>query len=355
MSKIRKIWKIIVVVTAYLYIPLMITMLFNGNAAKYADVPIEVTDSNIKGRKVNIVYNNAVQAVSLNDFVAMSVAKEYNKGGSQGSSSESASNSSSVIASNSNGSSGSISGIADQEQMVKALAVVIRSDVVCQMNKRNEIDSDQLENGFLTRSQMKSKWGNDWQNVFKQIRQWVDETDNQIIEYKENYIRAMYTRVSPGKTMSGSRLLGEEYEYLAEIDCAKDTESPDYMVTTEFDNSKIISIVRDWKKKTGMDCGIDESNPAGDIQITAKTDEGYITGMQVGDLCMSGEQFASMMGLKSAYLTLEYKKDSIRITSKGVGMGFGMSLYSANIMALDGSDYQEIIKHFYPECIITSL
>lgn len=165
----------------------------------------------------------------------------------------------------------------------------------------------------------------------------------------------MYTRVSPGKTMSGSRLLGEEYEYLAEIDCAKDTESPDYMVTTEFDNSKIISIVRDWKKKTGMDCGIDESNPAGDIQITAKTDEGYITGMQVGDLCMSGEQFASMMGLKSAYLTLEYKKDSIRITSKGVGMGFGMSLYSANIMALDGSDYQEIIKHFYPECIITSL
>lgn len=333
MSKIRKIWKIIVVVTAYLYIPLMITLLFNGNAAKYADVPVEVTDGSIKGRKVNIVYNNAVQAVSLNDFVAMSVAKEYNKGGSQGSS----------------------SGIADQEQMVKALAVVIRSDVVCQMNKRNEIDSDQLENGFLTRSQMKSKWGNDWQNVFAQIRQWVDETDNQIIEYKENHIRAMYTRVSPGKTMSGSRLLGEEYEYLAEIDCAKDTESPDYMVTTEFDNSKIISIVRDWKKKTGMDCGIDESNPSGDIQITAKTDDGYITGMQVGDLCMSGEQFASMMGLKSAYLTLEYKKDSIRITSKGVGMGFGMSLYSANIMALDGSDYQEIIKHFYPECIITSL
>lgn len=351
MSKIRKIWKVIVVVTAYLYIPLMITLLFNGNAAKYADVPIELTDGSIKGRKVNIVYNNAVQAVSLNDFVAMSVAQEYNMGGSSGS----ASNSSSGSASNSNGSSGSSSGIVDQEQMVKALAVVIRSDVVCQMNKRNEIDSNQLENGFLTRSQMKSKWGNDWQNVFAQIRQWVDETDNQIIEYKENYIRAMYTRVSPGKTMSGSRLLGEEYEYLAEVDCAKDTESPEYMVTTEFDNSKIISIVRDWKKKTGMDCGIDESNPSGDIQITAKTDDGYITGMQVGDLCMSGEQFASMMGLKSAYLTLEYKKDSIRITSKGVGMGFGMSLYSANIMALDGSDYQEIIKHFYPECIITSL
>lgn len=351
MSKIRKIWKVIVVVTAYLYIPLMITLLFNGNAAKYADVPIELTDGSIKGRKVNIVYNNAVQAVSLNDFVAMSVAQEYNMGSSSGS----ASNSSSGSASNSNGSSGSSSGIADQEQMVKALAVVIRSDVVCQMNKRNEIDSNQLENGFLTRSQMKSKWGNDWQNVFAQIRQWVDETDNQIIEYKENYIRAMYTRVSPGKTMSGSRLLGEEYEYLAEVDCAKDTESPEYMVTTEFDNSKIISIVRDWKKKTGMDCGIDESNPSGDIQITAKTDDGYITGMQVGDLCMSGEQFASMMGLKSASLTLEYKKDSIRITSKGVGMGFGMSLYSANIMALDGSDYQEIIKHFYPECIITSL
>ena len=327
MSKIRKIWKVVVVATAYLYIPLMITLLFNGNAAKYADVPIEITDSEIKGRKVNIVYNNAVQAVSLNDFVAMSVAREYNTSG----------------------------GIADQEQMIKALAVIIRSDVVCQMNKRNEIDSNQLENGFLTRSQMKSRWGDEWQQTFTQIREWVNETDNQIIKYKENYVRAMYTRVSPGKTMSGSRLLGEEYEYLAEIECAKDTESPDYMVTTEYDNARLLTIVRDWKKKTGMDCGIDESNPSGDIQITAKTDDGYITGMQVGDLCMSGEQFASMMGLNSAYLTLEYKKDCIKITSKGVGMGFGMSIYSANIMALEGSSYQEIVKHFYPECIITSL
>ena len=99
MSKIRKIWKIIVVVTAYLYIPLIITLLFNGNAAEYADVPVEVTDGSIKGRKVNIVYNNAVQAVSLNDFVAMSVAKEYNS------------------VANSSGSSG----IADQEQMMLSL------------------------------------------------------------------------------------------------------------------------------------------------------------------------------------------------------------------------------------------
>ena len=77
--------------------------------------------------------------------------------------------------------------------------------------------------------------------------------------------------------------------------------------------------------------------------------------LQVGDLVMSGEEFAQMMGLNSAYLSVEYRKDSIKITSKGVGMGFGMSLYTANIMSLDGENYQKIIKHFYPECIILSL
>lgn len=327
MAKVRRIWKFLVITTAYLYIPIIVTLSFDGNASRYADVPVDVRNGDIEGRKVNIIYNNAVQAVSLDDFVAMSVAREYNADKDSG----------------------------DQKEMIKALAVIIRSDVVCQMNKRSETDSDRLENGFMTRSQMKSRWGDKWQDIFSQIQAWVAETENSVITYRDNYIRAMYTRVSPGRTMSGARLIGEEYAYLAEVECPRDTESPEYSVAEEYDKARLISAVRDWKKKTGMDCGIDESNPANDIQITAKTDDGYITGVQVGDVCMSGEEFASMMGLNSAYLSFEYKKDSLKITSRGVGMGFGMSMYTANIMAVEGVGYKEIIKHFYPECIITGL
>ena len=320
--RIRKIGKWLVLITAYLYIPLLVTFMLKGNRSGSLDIP--VGKSVITGPKVNIVYNNGSQAVSLEDFVTMAVAREYSRDSN---------------------------GTGDQDEMLKALAVLIRTDVVCQMDGRNVIDSTSLENGYLRKSQMKTLWGKNWQETYNKIAGLVKETSGQVIKYQEKCVRTMYTRVSTGKTMSGSRLLGEEFTYLAEVECPKDLESPDYQVTKEFTGSEILSCIKEKKKETG----IDTDNPCQDIQVVSKTDEGYVTGMQVGDLVMSGEEFAQMMGLNSAYLSVEYRKDSIKITSKGVGMGFGMSLYTANIMSLDGENYQKIIKHFYPECIILSL
>jgi stage II sporulation protein D len=65
---------------------------------------------------------------------------------------------------------------------------------------------------------------------------------------------------------------------------------------------------------------------------------------------MSGEKFADMFGLKSAFFAFEYRDGSVKITTKGVGSGFGMSIYTANLMAADGSGLEEILKKFYPTC-----
>jgi stage II sporulation protein D len=330
MSKWRKAWKTLVAVTAYLYIPMLITLAFTGNGS---DVFIDVDDSALSGRRVNIIYDNATQTVGLDDFVAMVVARE-------------------VISACAYTKVSTTLNFTDDTETLRALAVLVRSDIVRQMGKREEIDSDRLETAFCTKSEMKKAWGDDWKSAFESLREIVGSTDGKFLTYEGNAIRGLYTRVSSGKTLSGSKLLGDEYVYLTEIECEKDEKAADFSSVTEFDNTKILSCVNAWEKKNNTDTGLDSSNPSGDIQITAKTDEGYITGVQVGDLCMSGEKFADMFGLKSAFFAFEYRDDSVKITTKGVGCGFGMSIYTANLMAADGSGFEEILKKFYPTCEI---
>lgn len=334
----RRIWKWIVIITAYIYIPVMVTLALAGDTGKGADIAVDAARA--EGKRVNIIYNNASVEVTLNDYVAMAVALVYNDAD--------------VIMGRSC-SEAELNATDSWRELVKALAVLVRSDVACQMADREVIDSDRLENTFMTKSNMKALWGEDWRAVFDTVRELVNASGSEVLTYNGAYVRAMYTELSVGKTMSGAKLLGEEYAYLTQIECAWDMNSPDYTETVEFNAKELLECTDTWKKKSGMDTGIDTKNPCQDIQVIAKTDDGYITGMQVGDLCMSGEEFADMCGLKSAYLSLEFTSTSVKITRKGVGMGFGMSLYTANIMAGTGSGYQDIIKHFYPECIIGSL
>ena len=53
--RIRKIGKWLVLITAYLYIPLLVTFMLKGNRSGSLDIP--VGKSVITGPKVNIVYN----------------------------------------------------------------------------------------------------------------------------------------------------------------------------------------------------------------------------------------------------------------------------------------------------------
>ena len=125
-------------------------------------------------------------------------------------------------------------GTGAQDEMRKALAVLIRTDVVCQMDGRNVIDSTSLENGYLRKSQMKTLWGKNWQETYNKIAGLVKETSGQVIKYQDKCVRTMYTRVSTGKTMYVSRVLGEEFTYLEEVECPKLQESPDYQETKEY-------------------------------------------------------------------------------------------------------------------------
>ena len=69
--------------------------------------------------------------------------------------------------------------------------------------------------------------------------------------------------------------------------------------------------------------------------------------MKFGNHEISGVEVRSLLGLKSTNFEIKKETDKIKFTVKGYGHGVGMSQTGADSMAKQGSNYEEIIHHFY--------
>ena len=70
--------------------------------------------------------------------------------------------------------------------------------------------------------------------------------------------------------------------------------------------------------------------------------------MKICGTAYSGTQLRKLLGLPSTLITISSTEDTITIETKGYGHRVGMSQYGADAMAVAGSNYIEILAHYYP-------
>lgn len=99
-------------------------------------------------------------------------------------------------------------------------------------------------------------------------------------------------------------------------------------------------------KEKYEDIQIDFGNEE-DLKITEYTDSGRVKTVKFGNYELSGVETRTLLGLKSTNFEIIKEDDKIKFQVKGYGHGVGMSQTGANTMAKGGSNYEEIIKHFY--------
>ena len=304
----------IVVICVYLCVPALITLAVSGKA------DTEFESGEIYGPRVNVQYGSAVKTVEVNKFVEMVLASVYEEN--------------------------------DKPEMLKALGIVVRTNIYRIMGDKKEIDSDELAMNYYTSSEMRDEWGSSYQERAQIIKESVSATGQRVIKYSGNLIDARFTRLTNGKTLSGSKYLGEEYAYLKEVDCPKDMENENFYTHVTFKGKELAKLINNKYKNAN----IREDTAAQDIQIVSKTEDGYIVKLQIGNAVIGGEAFASMVGVKSAFFTIETSNEgSVRIVSKGDGTGLGMSLNTANSMAAQDSTYTDIIQNFFDNVEVISL
>lgn len=210
-----------------------------------------------------------------------------------------------------------------EPQALQAQAVLVRTAVYSQI-----LDSGsgtKLPDGFWISSDMREQWGRDYRANYAKLKEAVQSTGGQVLMYGDAPAKAPYCRLTNGSTRDGQEVLGSaDYPYLKIRECPLDAEAAEQVQTVVLEE---------------MDAEILEIDTAG-----------YVLSVRVGEETLNGEEFRKAHGLASGCFTFKSYDGKLRVTTRGVGHGLGMSQYTASCMAKDGASCEEILAYFFEGC-----
>lgn len=207
-----------------------------------------------------------------------------------------------------------------EEEALKAQAVIVRTSVYKSIKEGGT--QVVLEDDFWTEEEMRQQWGSSYSGHYRKMQNAWNDTEGQVVMYGENLANTPFTRLTNGNTRDGKEVLGsEDYPYLKIKDCPLDIEAAEQIQTVTVDDM--------------------------DAEVTAMDTAGYVTSVRVGQETVNGEEFRQTYGLASSCFILQKYDGKLRITTRGVGHGLGLSQYTANGMAKEGKDVSEILQYFF--------
>lgn len=177
--KARELFSLLVII---FLLPYVVTLFMNGAHIK--------TSSRVKEDYVKVQVGTRVEEIVWEKYLAGVLAKEM---------------------------------AADSElEALKAQAVILRSGFYEKLDHdRKTIFTDD----FYSMEELEQEWGEETETCKENLKRAVQETDQMILQYQDQYVMLPYHKLSAGKTRSGQEVFGgESYPYLPARDCPKDLE-----------------------------------------------------------------------------------------------------------------------------------
>jgi len=229
-----------------------------------------------------------------------------------------------------------------EEEAIKAQAVLARSTLKKGLKDGSVTQSDLERIASNLKEDMEKK---EFLKNYEIIEGYVRQTKGEVLMYENQICEGSFHRVSAGATRDGAEVFGNDtYAYIAGVESAMDMESADYMKGHYFTPEELYAAL----KEMYPDSEVDTEKIEDSIEIVARDAKGYILEMEVGNVPCSGEEFRKVLNLNSSNFTLSKMGNEIRFLCRGVGHGLGMSQFGANKLALQGKDYKDILKYYFP-------
>ena len=227
-------------------------------------------------------------------------------------------------------------------EALKAQAVVLRTELY-----RTEKEKQTLLDKCLTQTQMKKKWGTKYEENLKKCQQAVQETKGIVLWYHETIAWTPFHQSSNGKTRDVQEVLGNaDYPYITAKECPLDKAAEDEIQVHLIEYKEIQKRCREFlvaeeQKKAENGYGYE------DFEIQEWDSSGYVRKMRIGETICTGDQFRDALKLPSSSFSFYEGPHGLKIATVGKGHGFGMSQWTAQEMAKDGKNYEEILQFFY--------
>ncbi len=223
-------------------------------------------------------------------------------------------------------------------EALKAQSVASRTYVMKRLGGNGEYDVvDTVSNQvYLDDNELKEKWKDNYVSYINKVRQAVNETSMECLEYDGELIDAMFFSTSNGYTEDSGEFFSTSLPYLKSVDSSYDKE-----VSSVFQDSKNISL-QEFYERLGL-------SYQSSLKITdvSRTNSHRVKSLKINGKEFSGKDVYYKLGLRSSDFEIELVGSNVVIQTKGYGHGVGMSQYGALGMAKKGFSYREILMHYY--------
>lgn len=224
-------------------------------------------------------------------------------------------------------------------EAVKAQVVIARTNI-----KKFLLDhpGELLSEEYLTLDELEKR------GKLELMLQATEATAGQVLTWQGELIQAPFHAVSSGHTRSGAAAgLGEEYPWLTGVESRMDAECERYLSISLWEKQRLRAVLAAaFLDAFGSEDILEQ------LEVLKRDEGGYVTEMRAGSRILSGERFREALGLASSCFYLGEAEGQVRVTTKGLGHGLGLSCYGAARMDMEGANYREILSFYFPECII---
>ncbi len=225
------------------------------------------------------------------------------------------------------------------EEALKAQAVAARSFATSKMeNNFLELTSGISDQVYSPNYKLKEKWADDYNKYYNKISDCVKFTHNEVIKRDNKILRTYYFSMSNGYTENSQTVFNDTT--FTSVKSLENENTPNYKFQKTFTSEELQKILN-----------ISSIN----IQRIERSNTNHVSTITINNKVYSGIQFRKLLNLRSTDFTIEKQDNNYVITTIGYGHGVGMSQYGANQMAKNGSNYKEILNHYYENTEISEI
>ncbi len=242
----------------------------------------------------------------------------------------------------------------ENNEALKAMAVTARTYSFSKMNKNNKTFDvyldvrDQVYGGVQAEKALTNKI--------------IDETSGLILTYDDKPALVFYSASGGGHTENIKNVFGNyDIPYLRGVndgDKPYGSIMPNFEWTEEYTERKFLTMLLNAGKIKNINYTID------DIEIESRFASGRVNELKISlesdenddkEIILKGNRIRSIIRranggiLKSTMIEIEMDDDkNIEINGKGNGHGVGLSQWGAIYLSREGTDYKEILSHYFP-------
>ncbi|MCR5120880.1 MAG: SpoIID/LytB domain-containing protein [Ruminococcus sp.] len=204
-------------------------------------------------------------------------------------------------------------------------------------------DDTSLYQAYFTPKQAKEVYGDEYDRALNKITEAAESVKGLTLCYDDLPVIAAFHGISFGYTESAFTMWGEDIPYLQSAESLSDTDRDICRSTKTFTDRDIAELISEITE---------ENSPL--LTIAEKSEHGTVLTLRAGNAFIGSEEFAEKLSLPSRHFTLSRIREggAWEIETMGCGHLVGMSQYGADSMAKTGMAFEQILLHYYKDCVL---